>query len=74
MTEKVRAMKKYKIFSMMSLEDVWLKLKLSFGNLEDTRSELEKRGFAFFDRLPFAYTPQEVQYLEAEYYRKYPDA
>ena len=67
MTEKERAMKKYKIFSMMPLEGVWLKLKPSFCSLEDTRSELEKCGFSFVDRLPFAYTLQDIQYLEEEH-------
>lgn len=73
MAEKVRAMRKYRIFSKKSLAEVYEKSDYSFTNLEEMREKLEEYGCTFVDELLFAYTAQEVEYLEKEHKRKYPN-
>lgn len=73
MAEKVRAMRKYRIFSKKSLAEVYEKRDYSFTSLEEMREKLEEHGCTFVDELPFAYTAKEVEYLEKEHKRMYPN-
>lgn len=73
MTEKVRILKKYKIFSLEGLR-IALSNYPDFANsLAEAQKRLETIGCKFVDTLPFAYTKEELDYLQKEHKTLYPD-
>lgn len=74
MAEKVRVMKKYKIYSRQSLETAYNKNQTFAGSLKETQQVMEAYGCTFVKKLPFAYTPSELEYINEEYRRMYPDS
>lgn len=71
MTEKVRNIKKYRIYSEGALQKAYEK-----GNMEKTlekvRGALIAEGCTFVDKLPFAYTDKEIVYINDLFRKMYP--
>lgn len=72
MAEKVRIMKKYRIYSMQSLEHVYAENNTFADSLDNAKTMLETAGCAFIDHLPFAYTKEEIVCITEEYHRIFP--
>lgn len=72
MAEKVRIMKKYKIYSLDALKMAY-ELNKDFANsFENTRQIMEKSGCTFINHLPFSYTNDEILYITDRYHKMYP--
>lgn len=72
MAEKVRVMKKYRIYSEKGLKEACqLHPNLNIP-YEKVKSHLEKDGCKFFNSLPFAYNEAEIKYIEEEHRKMYP--
>lgn len=72
MVEKVRIMKKYRIYSLQSLWHVYAENNTFADSLATAKTMLESAGCTFIDHLPFAYTSNEIAYITEEYHRMYP--
>lgn len=46
---------------------------MQMGQSEDGKNKLEAKGCKFVDTLPFAYTKEELDYLQEEHRRLYPN-
>lgn len=73
MAEKVRIMKKYRIYSENALRNAYEKFQDINMSFEEVKVCLINKGCTFTERLPFAYTPKEIDYIKAEFYRMYPN-
>ena len=72
MTEKVRNIRKYRIYSEDSLRKAYEKVD-DFGmTLEKAREGLIAKGCTFVGKLPFAYTDKEVEYINYLFRKMYP--
>lgn len=74
MAEKVRIMKKYRIYSLQSLEQVYTENDSIADTVAIARKMLENDGCTFVNHLPFAYTNNEIEYINKEYQRMYPES
>jgi len=72
MLEKVKAMRKYRIYSLWALEEVCGSIQDRIASKTKIRRLLEDVGCTFVRKLPFAYTEEEVKYLVEEFRRMYP--
>lgn len=74
MTEKVRNMRKYRIYSEKGLSLALEKKSVELGIDPDrARMELERSGCTLVKTLPFAYTAQEMVYNTNLFKKMYPD-
>lgn len=71
MADKVRALTRYHLYSLKSLETI---AKKRNKPLEELKIELEKGGCRFLDIIPYRYTDKEKELLRNEYIQKYPGA
>lgn len=71
MTEKVRNIRKYRIYSEESLRKAFEK-EINEMTLEGTRDALIAEGCTFVDKLPFAYTDKEIVYINELFRKMYP--
>ena len=72
MAEKVRIMKKYRIYSLDALKNAY-NLNQDFAeSFKDARQIMEKRGCTFLSHLPFSYTKEEIRYITDLYHKMYP--
>ena len=72
MTEKVRNIRKYRIYSEEGVKLAFEKcedIKLSF---EEARKALAESGSTVVDNLPFAYTEKEIMYINNLFRKMYP--
>lgn len=67
MAEKVRAMIKYRIYSKDSLREIYNQHCAGVGSIAGIQNVLEAAGCTFVDKLPFAYTAREIEYLNEEF-------
>ena len=74
MAEKVRVMRKYRIYSTQSLQKVYDSTPDIADTYEAARQLMEQSGCTFVNHLPFKYTDNEIKYIKEEYKRKYPDS
>lgn len=72
MAEKVRVMRKYRIYSTQSLQKVYETNPDIADTCEAAQQLMEQSGCTFVDHLPFKYTDHEITYITEEYKRKYP--
>lgn len=72
MSEKVRNMRKYRIYSENGLHSAYVIISDIGMNLENARDSLRKDGCTFVDKLPFAYTEKEIEYINDLFRRMYP--
>lgn len=72
MAEKVRIMRKYRIYSLESLEQVYAENSPFAESLIGAKVLLENDGCTFINHLPFAYTDDEITCINKEYHRMYP--
>lgn len=72
MAEKVRNMKKYRIYSIESLQEVYERNYSIAPTLDEARRLMENSGCTFVEKLPFAYTENEIEYINEEFKRMYP--
>ena len=71
MTEKVRNMRKYRIYSEGSLHKAYAEENIGM-TLEETRESLIADGCMFVDKLPFAYKDKEIVYINELFRKMYP--
>lgn len=71
MTEKVRNMRKYKIYSEEGLRLAFDKVSADIS-FDEARQELERMGCTFVKKLPFAYTDKEIVYINDLFRKMYP--
>lgn len=71
MTEKVRNMRKYKIYSEDGLRLAFDKVSADMC-FDEARQELERMGCTFVNKLPFAYTEKEIVYINDLFRKMYP--
>lgn len=74
MAEKVRAMKKYRVYSVGSLRNAYVEAKDIVDSFDKAKQRMEQLGCTFVDKLPFAYTKEEIKRLTEEYHKMYPDS
>lgn len=74
MAEKVRVMKKYKIYSLDGLNKAYESDKDFADSLDKARQIMEGKGCSFVNNLPFAYTNAEIHYITELYHKMYPDS
>ena len=74
MAEKVRIMKKYKIYSLDGLKNAYESNKDFAETLEKARHIMENNGCTFINHLPFSYTKDEIKYITDIYHKMYPDS
>lgn len=67
MAEKVRAMMKYRIYSKDSLREIYNQHCAGVGSIAEIQNVLEAAGCTFVDKVPFAYTAREIEYLNEEF-------
>ena len=72
MAEKVRNMRKYRIYSEEGFRVAYEKSGLFSLDINDLRMRLVQSGCTFVDKLPFAYTEKEIDYINEIYKLKYP--
>ena len=73
MAEKVRNMRKYRIYSEDGLRRAYEKTDGINMSLEVARIELINDGCTFVNKLPFAYTDKEIVYINELYRKMYPN-
>lgn len=73
MAEKVRNMRKYRIYSEDGLRRAYEKTDGINMSLEVARIELINDGCTFVNKLPFAYTDKKIVYINELYRKMYPD-
>lgn len=71
MAEKVRNMRKYRIYSEEGFRIAYDKVGLSNQDRTDIRNQLIQNGCTFVEKLPFAYTSKEIDYIHELYNQKY---
>ena len=71
MTEKVRNIRKYRIYSEESLRKAYEKANVKM-TLEEVRDALIAGGCTFVEKLPFAYTDKEIVYINDLFRKMYP--
>ena len=74
MAEKVRVMKKYKIYSLDGLKKTYELNKDFADSFENARQIMENVGCSFVNHLPFSYTKEEIRYITDIYHKMYPDS
>ena len=62
MAEKVRNMRKYRIYSEEGLRLALDRISVEMG-FDEARQKLEQIGCTFVNKLPFAYTEKEIVYI-----------
>lgn len=67
MAEKVRAMMKYRIYSKDSVREIYNQHCAGVGSIAELQNVLEAAGCTFVDKVPFAYTAREIEYLNEEF-------
>lgn len=72
MAEKVRIMKKYKIYSLEALKMAYELNKDFADSFEDAHRIMENIGCTFVNHLPFSYTKEEIRYITDIYHKMYP--
>ena len=74
MTEKVRNILKYRIYSDEALLQAYAKMPNFAINMNDARSKMIAGGCKFVNYVPFAYTQQELEFIRKELHQMYPDS
>ncbi len=74
MAEKVRIMKKYKIYSLEGLRTAYESNKDFAETFEEARQIMENNECTFMNHLPFPYTKDEINYITDIYHKMYPDS
>ena len=72
MTEKVRNMRKYRIYSKEGLRLAFEKMEDPGMSLEEAREALVQAGCIFVNKVPFAYTKREEEYINDLFRKMYP--
>lgn len=72
MAEKVRVMKKYRIYSLDGLKRAYELNKDFADSFEKARQIMENSGCTFVNHLPFSYTIGEICYITDVYHKMYP--
>ena len=72
MSEKVRNMRKYRIYSEEGLRRTFETCKGLFSGIEEAHSVMAQAGCTFVDKLPFAYTERESVYINELFKKMYP--
>lgn len=72
MTEKVRNIRKYRIYSNEGLRRAYDKSDGLEITIDEARSLLIESGCTFVEKLPFAYTEREVVYINNLFRKMYP--
>lgn len=72
MTEKVRNIRKYRIYSNEGLQRAYDKTDGLEITIDKARSLLIESGCTFVEKLPFAYTEREVVYINNLFRKMYP--
>ena len=72
MTEKVRNMRKYRLYSEQGLRTAYENTEGFEMSYEDVRLALKDDGCTFVDKLPFAYTEKEIVYINGLFRKLYP--
>lgn len=72
MAEKVRNIRKYRIYSDEGLRLAFEKSDNGGLTLEEVRGCLIDSGCSFIDKLPYAYTMKETRYINDLYRKKFP--
>lgn len=72
MTEKVRNMRKYRIYSEEGLRLAFKKMEDPGMSLEEARDALVQAGCIFVNKVPFAYTKREEEYINDLFRKMYP--
>ena len=71
MTEKVRNMRKYRIYSEDAFQMAFKKEAVN-QPIDEARNALVRAGCTFIDKLPFAYTNKEIVYINDLFRKMYP--
>lgn len=74
MAEKVRIMKRYRIYSLDALRNAYESNNDFAESFEKARKIMEKSGCTFLNSLPFSYTKEEIRYITDLYHKMYPDS
>lgn len=74
MSEKVRNIQKYRIYSDDALLEAYAKMPNYAANVNDARSKMIAGGCRFVNYVPFAYTHQELDFILKELHQMYPDS
>ena len=74
MTEKVKAMKKYRLYSLDCLKQTYEANRSFAKSADEAQAIMERQGCTFVSKLPFAYTHEETHRLTEEYHKAYPDS
>lgn len=72
MTEKVRNIRKYRIYSEEGIKLAFEKCEDIGMSLEEARKALAENGCTVVDDLPFAYTEKEIVYINDLFRKMYP--
>jgi hypothetical protein len=72
MAEKIRIMRKYRIYGVDSLMAVMDHINIQ-QTLEEVKASMEQFGCHFLPSTPFGYTETELSFVEKEYNRRFPN-
>ncbi|MBQ8222601.1 MAG: hypothetical protein IJZ87_04535 [Bacteroidales bacterium] len=65
-------MRKYRIYSEEGFRIACEKVAILTKDVTNVRNQLIQNGCTFVEKLPFAYTDMEIDYIHELYRRKYP--
>lgn len=74
MAEKVRNIRNYRIYSEEALRLAYENSKGWNVSLDEVRKSLLSAGCTFVNKIPFAYTINELKYINDQYRKMYPDS
>lgn len=74
MTDKLRNMIKYRIYSEGALRDAYALMPDLARDLDETRDKMIVYGCKFVNYVPFAYTQQELSFVFKELHQMYPNS
>lgn len=74
MTEKVKNILKYRLYSVSALKEAYARHASIAPSLNDARDIMLGRGCNFVDFHPFAYTGKELEFINNELHLMYPDS
>lgn len=74
MTEKVRNILNYRIYSDNALQEAYSHMPNYAASVDDARDKMIAFGCKFVDFVPFAYTQPELEFIHKELHQMYPDS
>lgn len=74
MADKVRNMRKYRVYSEAALQETYSHMPNYAVNVDDARNKMIANGCKFVNYVPFAYTQEELDFVLKELHQMYPNS